>query len=153
MNAKTEYVIDRRRLKPAVRRMMDFCFWKNSPHWSSRQNQRRKDYSKQLIRVAYFESLNWFAFNFCGFRFHSESVLTIAQLPEYDRFFFEDKPRKGLKFTAWCIDGKHFPSVLLKLSQFQDLEFEFVAAPSCRGVIPKPFVPLNLSFYERSRKN
>ncbi len=130
--------------------MMEWCFWANSHHWSSYPTRRKRDEQKIVIRIAYFKSLNWFGFNFG--KYHPQAVEVIKQLPTYESYFYEQVQDKYTKFRVWCIDGKHFERILAQLQQIEDIDLEFVVRSTTKGlVIPEPFQPLPLTFYERGK--
>lgn len=135
-------------LKTEVRRMMLMCFWRNSHHWSSSPSRKKKDYPHIILKVAYFKNLNWFGFNFC--KFHPDAVEVFRQLPAPERFFYEIVQDRYTSFKVWCIDRKHFETVIAQLNQYKDVELEFVVNHSqTHLLIPKPFIEMGLTFYER----
>lgn len=130
--------------------MMEWCFWKTSYHWSSHPDCGKKDEPHIAVRVAYFKTLDWFCFNFR--KYHASAVEVMQKIPPHERFFYQKVQDRYTKFTAWCVDGKHFEQVLAQLQLITDIELEFVISPSSEGlVVPEPFQPLNLTFYERGK--
>lgn len=146
------YAINLMRLKTEANWMMEWCFWKNSQHWSSYPSRRKRNDSTVVIRVAHFKSINWFGFNFC--KYHAPAVEVMRQLPAPERYFHEYVHDKHTKFRVWCIDGKHFQSVLESLQRLGDIKLEFVIKPNGGDlIVPNPFEPLSLTFYERGCAN
>lgn len=146
------YAINLTRLKTEVNWMMEWCFWKHSQHWSSYPTRRKRNDPTVAIRVAHFKSVDWLGFNFC--KYHAQAVEVMRQLPAQERYFHEYIHDRHTKFRAWCIDGKHFQSVIDSLECLRDIELEFVVRPNGGNlVVPEPFVPLNLTFYKRGRAN
>lgn len=131
---------------------MEWCFWANSHYWSSQPTRNKRSAISCVIQVAYFKTVNWFGFNFC--KYHAVAVGVIQQLPKGERYFYQEVQDRYTKFSVWCMDGKHFEQVLEQLKQIPDIKLEFVVGPSSRGlIIPKPFQPLGLTFYQRGRVN
>jgi hypothetical protein len=150
MSSSKSHEINLTRLQTSVRRMMAMCFWKNSHHWSSYPT-RRKNNSTFRLRVAYFPILNWFGFNFC--KYHPDAVQVFRRLPRNERFFYEVTQDRYTKFKVWCIDGKYFENVLTQLYSYPHIEIEFVVSHKLHGlVVPEPFKPLKLTFYERGKE-
>ena len=136
------------RLKTEANLMMEWCFWRGSHHWSSYPSRRKRNAPPVVLKVAYFKSIDWFGFNFC--KYHAKAVEVFRQLPERERYFYEQVQDRYTKFKLWCIKGLHFKQVLALLQQFEDIELEFVVRPSSGVlVIPLAFKALNLTFYER----
>lgn len=144
------YAISLTRLKTEANWMMEWCFWKNSQHWSSYPSRRKRDDPTVVVRVAHFKSVDWFGFNFC--KYHAQAYEVMRQLPRSERYFHENIQDRHTKFRVWCIDSKHFQSVLEAIKHFRDIELEFVVRPS-RGdlVISQPFQSLGLTFYKRGK--
>jgi hypothetical protein len=131
--------------------MMEWCFWRSSHHWSSYPNRRKKNDPRVVLKVAYFKSIDWFGFHFC--KYHAESVKVFRQLPASERYFYEQVQDRYTKFKLWCIKGWHKEQVLASLQQFEDIELEFVVRPNSGVlVIPPAFKALNLTFYERGKR-
>jgi hypothetical protein len=132
-------------LKAEAHQMMSMCFWKNSHYWSSCSSSRKQNSSSVVIRVAYFQKVNWVGFNFC--KYHAQAVKNLKTLPDSDKFFYEIKPNCYASFKVWCIDDKHFEKVISFLNNYADVDLEFII--NSPEQIPELFQPLNLTFYER----
>lgn len=136
------------RLKTEANWMMEWCFWRDSHHWSSYPSRRKRNAIRVVLKVAYFKSIDWFGFHFC--KYHAESVKVFRQLPASERYFYEQVQDRYTRFKLWCIKGLHFEQVLASLQQFEDIELEFVVRPSSGVlVIPEAFCNPRLIFYER----
>ncbi|WP_414541726.1 hypothetical protein [Nostoc sp. CCY0012] len=135
-------------LQTEARQMMAMCFWKNSHHWSSQPLPTTKDSAHVVIRVVYFQTVNWVGFNFC--KYHAQGIRIFQQLPKNERLFYEVQPNCYTKFPVWCIDSQHFANVIDELNHCAGIDLKFIV--SSPNQIPEIFQPLNLTFSEREQR-
>ncbi len=126
---------------------MDTCFWSSGNYWSTRNPKLKKIRTKTGIKIAYLSKAGWFSFIFS--KFHREAIENFRSLKKGEVWFYQEPVNQYLNFSAWCINAKHFESVLEQLRVLSDIELEFVVPQTKQGLcIPEPFEVLGLQFYE-----
>jgi len=136
-----------RQLKIEARNLMESCFWANGNYWSTRNPKLKKDRAKTRIKVAYLSRTGWFGFIFSKF---SHGVIEIFRSSEKrEMWFYQEPVNQYLSFSVWCVNAKHFESVLEQLRVLPEIELEFVVTQTKQGLrIPPPFEVMGLQFYE-----
>ena len=136
-----------RLLNREAHQLIDVCFWSGSHYWTTRQPDTKRDRTKTGIKIAYLAKTEWFAFIFS--KFHPRGIEIFRSLSKAERWFYTEPINKFLSFSVWCIDAKHFESVLAKLRSLLDVEVEFVIPQTRKGLcVPAPFKGMGLEFFE-----
>lgn len=139
--------VNLQQLKREARYLMDTCFWASDNYWSTCNPKLKKNRSKTRVRIAYLDKTRWFGFVFS--KFHHEAVDIFRSLEGKERFFYQEPINRYKSFSVWCIDGKHFQSVLAQMQELTEVEVEFVVPQSKKGLcVPAAFLKMNLRFQE-----
>lgn len=134
-------------LNREARNLMDACFWSSGHYWTTRQPKLKQDRRKTKIKSAYSVKTGWFFFIFS--KFHATAIEVFRSLERGEVWFYTEPVNQFMSFSAWCIDAKHFESVLEQLRSLDDVHMEFVIQKSKQGLcVPEPFKEMGLEFFE-----
>lgn len=122
----------------------------SSFHWSTSPIPYPKSHPLTVIKIAYLKRSERIALIFS--RYHPEAISIIKQIPQQERYFFQEAEHAYLKWSVWCISPDYFEPVHQFLTQLEDIELEFIILCQEKEV-PSIFEPLNFTFYPRGKKS
>ncbi|MEM8673213.1 MAG: hypothetical protein AAGF83_05000 [Cyanobacteria bacterium P01_G01_bin.67] len=79
---------------------------------------------KEVVYIYPLKFTDWVALLFT--RYHAEAVALIKDLPEMDRFFYQNKVNRFKQISIWCVRNEQSEKLLQQLKALPDLQVELL---------------------------